>query len=573
MNKRNVAALMLSAALVNASYAVGANTPAPSEERTVSEVQPQTSSHTVDPFWRNATVYFLLTDRFANGDPSNDNAYGRQPDGDKLRSFMGGDLAGIIQKLEEGYFADLGVTAIWHTPVIEQIHRPFEEYGRSYPFHGYWPRDWTGVDEAFGTEAEFARMVELAHEQGIRILVDVIVNHAGPPINATDPRWPNDWVREGPDCDWASFAGVATCQIVPALQDIRTESEEPVALPPHLIEKWQSEGRLETEMAELDAFFERTGFPRAPKYYLIKWQTDWVREYGVDGFRIDTAKHVDPDVWAILKSEAEIAFADWKAANPDKVLDDRDFYMMGEVYNFGINGFQNAVAGTRAYDFGDIEVDFYDFGFDALINMGFATHARLPAPDLFQFYSDQMDSTFDGVGVLNYIASHDDQSPLDPLRENGYENAIKLLLAPGGVQIYYGDELDRSLVVEGTTGDATLRSFMNWEVLETEAGQASLLHWQRLANFRKNHFAVGAGRHEEHAWSPYVFSRVINEPSAQDKVLVGLADEAFGSINTYGVFADGERVRDAYHGDEMVVTNGALAFPTERKIALLELVR
>ena len=234
-----------------------------------------------DPFWRNATVYFLMTDRFANGDPSNDQAYGRQPDGDKLRSFMGGDLAGIIQKLEEGYFTDLGVTAIWHTPVIEQIRQPFEEYGRSYPFHGYWPRDWTGVDRAFGTEEEFARMVELAHEQDIRILVDVIVNHAGPPINEIDPLWPEDWVRRGPDCDWASFAGVATCQIVPALQDIRTESEAPVELPPHLIEKWREEGRLDAEMAELDAFFERTGFPRAPRYYLIKWQIDWVREYGV----------------------------------------------------------------------------------------------------------------------------------------------------------------------------------------------------------------------------------------------------------------------------------------------------
>ncbi|MBY0448747.1 MAG: hypothetical protein K2P95_08650, partial [Hyphomonadaceae bacterium] len=111
-----------------------------------------------DLLWRNATVYFLMTDRFHNGDPANDAAYGRKKDGDRLRSFEGGDLRGVIQKLEEGYFRDLGVTAIWTTPVIEQVHQPFTEFGRTYAYHGYWPRDWTAVDAAFGTEADFAEM-------------------------------------------------------------------------------------------------------------------------------------------------------------------------------------------------------------------------------------------------------------------------------------------------------------------------------------------------------------------------------------------------------------------------------
>ena len=169
------------------------------------------SQETIDVRWANSTIYFLMIDRFHNGDPSNDNAYGRQPDGDKLRSFLGGDIQGIIQKLEEGYFSDLGVDAIWTTPVIENIHQPFEEYGRSYAFHGYWPKDWTTVDKAFGSEQDFARMVKTAHERGIRIIVDVIANHAGPPINEQDPAWPEDWVRTAPGCDWQSFDGVATC--------------------------------------------------------------------------------------------------------------------------------------------------------------------------------------------------------------------------------------------------------------------------------------------------------------------------------------------------------------------------
>ncbi|MEM1437361.1 MAG: alpha-amylase family glycosyl hydrolase [Pseudomonadota bacterium] len=526
--------------------------------------------HSIDPRWANATIYFLLTDRFRNGDPSNDTAYGRQPDGDTLRSFMGGDIAGVIEKLEEGYFTDLGVDAIWTTPVIEQIRQPYEEYGRSYSYHGYWPRDWTGVDQAYGSEADFARMVEAAHSKGIRVIVDVIINHAGPPINEIDPPWPEDWVRTDPICDWQSFAGVATCLIVPALQDIRTESDDAVDLPPHIIAKWEQEGRLDQELRELDAFFERTELPRAPQNYIIKWLTDWVREYGVDGFRVDTAKHVDPEVWRILKSEAALAFDEWKAAHSEKVLDDRPFYMVGEVFNFGAGGFENAVAGTRDYDYGDIEVDFFDYGFDALINMGFATHASLPTADLFQFYADQMQGPFSGAGLVNYIDSHDDPKPLDPARKNAYENAIKLMLAPGAAQIYYGDEISRSLIVEGTRGDATLRSFMNWEALETEAGRAMLSHWQRLGQFRQHHLAVGAGRHEEHSWTPYVFSRRLEVGGHNDAVVVALSNTPINVIEVHGVFAEGQRVRDAYHGGVSVVEEGQVRFEDAAKLFLLE---
>lgn len=523
------------------------------------------------PLWRNAVIYFLLTDRFANGDERNDGAYGRVEDGDTLRSFMGGDLKGVVRKLEEGYFRDLGVTAIWTSPVIEQVQRPFEEYGRSYGFHGYWPRDWTRVDGAFGEESDFAKLVEIAHSQGIRVVVDVIMNHAGP-VTELDPAWPADWVRTAPACDWKTFSSVATCLIVPALQDIRTESEAPVDLPDFLIEKWRAEGRLDAEIAELDAFFERTGYPRAPKYYLIKWLTDWVRDYGVDGFRADTAKHVEPEVWAILKKEAALAFAEWKSANPDKVLDNRDFYMVGEVFNYGVAGFEKAAPGSRLFDYGDRKVDFFDFGFDALINMGFPTHAKASMPELFQLYADEMAGPFKGKGVLNYIASHDDMAPIDPDRKNAFENATKLLLAPGAAQIYYGDELGRTLNAEGATGDAKLRSFMNWDALNEPEGEALLDHWRKLGAFRKAHPAVGAGSHAEIQRSPYVFARALGENGVDDAVLVGVADGApLTSIPTAGVFADGATLRDAYSGETLIVDLGRVRFSSPRSIALLSI--
>ena len=90
------------------------------------------------PFlWENATVYFMLTDRFNNGDPSNDTPLGRKQDGGLLRSFMGGDIKGITLKIEEGYFNDLGVNAIWITPPVEQVHGYTDEgWGKTYAYHG-----------------------------------------------------------------------------------------------------------------------------------------------------------------------------------------------------------------------------------------------------------------------------------------------------------------------------------------------------------------------------------------------------------------------------------------------------
>jgi alpha-amylase len=92
-------------------------------------------------WWKHGTVYFVLTDRFVNGDKANDAAYGRQKDGAPLRYFMGGDFAGITQKIRDGYFNALGVSALWITPPVEQIHGYTDEgTGKSYGFHGYWAR-------------------------------------------------------------------------------------------------------------------------------------------------------------------------------------------------------------------------------------------------------------------------------------------------------------------------------------------------------------------------------------------------------------------------------------------------
>ncbi|WP_226668764.1 alpha-amylase family glycosyl hydrolase [Microbulbifer aggregans] len=521
-----------------------------------------------DPYWNNATIYFMLPDRFNNGNPDNDLAYERKNDAAYMRGFFGGDLQGVIDKLETGYFEALGVDAIWMAPVIENIHGADEADKRTYAFHGYWPKDWTTVDANFGTEADLARLIELAHKRGVRVLLDAIINHTGP-VTELDPVWPADWVRTDPVCDWSSFAENVTCAIHPNLTDILTESETAVALPPQLTEKWQREGRLEQEQAELDAFFERTGYPRAPKYYIVKWLTDWVREYGVDGFRVDTVKHTEPEIWAILKKESELAFEQWKAANPAQKIDDRPFFMVGEVYNYGLNDFSNSKG--RLYDYGDRQVDFFAHGFDSLINMGFPAHAGDDMDSLFTRYSDILhEGDLKDAAVLNYLGSHDDHHSFDRERQQVKSAALKLMLAPGAAQIYYGDEIARPMTDEKAFGDAAMRVPMDWSSLQSAETREVLAHWQKLGQFRKAHLAVGAGVHKKLEEAPYVFSRTLGD----DRVLVAL-DVSAGEkqIDAHGVFADGTLLRDYYSGLEVRVEGGKVRLDSEFDIVLLGEVR
>jgi len=522
---------------------------------------------TGDPaaFWNSATIYFLLTDRFRNGDPTNDLALGRAQDGAVLRSFQGGDLTGLLRKLKEGYFDSLGVDAIWITPFVEQIHGSVdEETGWTYGYHGYWTRDWTAVDPALGTEDDLHELVDAAHERGIRVIMDAVINHTGP-VTPQDPQWPDDWVRTGPRCVYRDYTTTVNCTLVDNLPDILTDRDDPVELPEPLLDKWEREGRLDQELTELDAFFERTGYPLAPRYYIMKWLTDWVRELGFDGYRVDTAKHFEEAVSAELKREAKRAFSDWKAAHPNRVLDDLPFYMMGEVYNYELSN-------GRDFDFGDVTVDFFDYGYDGLINFGFKREAAGSLDDLFTRYSAALrEGELRGVTILNFVSSHDDGSPYDPERADPFGTGTRLLLAPGGAQIYYGDELARPLRVEGAVGDANLRSVMNWQDLERGGSTAKILeHWQKLGRFRRAHPAVGAGAHRRHQAEPYIFSRALETDGLSDLVLVAMA-QGVGpkAIPVFGVFPDGTELLDAYSGATGTVTNGEISLVTESGLVLL----
>lgn len=515
--------------------------------------------------WEASNIYFLLTDRFKNGDTLNDKIIERNKTTGVLRGFQGGDIRGVIQKLDDGYFSDLGINALWMTPVVEQIHGSVDEgTGNSYGFHGYWTKDWTALDPSYGTKEDLAELVEKAHAKGIRIVLDAVINHTGP-VTDIDPVFPSDWVRTSPKCTYDSYKNYIDCTLVENLPDVKTESNERVELPQTLVEKWKKEGRYDEEIAELEAFFKETGYPRAPKYYIMKWLSDYIVDLGIDGYRVDTVKHTYEDVWSAFSKICQSKFDTFKKNNPTKVLDNNNFFLVGEVYNYGISA-------KRMFDFGDKKVDYFANGFNSLINFDFKGDANRTYEELFSDYSNILQNNLEGYSVMNYISSHDDSSPFDKKREKTIEAATKLLLTPGISQIYYGDESARSLEIEGAIGDATLRSYMNWEDIQNNPKTKEVLvHYQKLGKFRINHPAIGAGKHSQINASPYVFSRTLAKDNFNDAIVIGL-DLKSGKkeITVDTIFKDGEEVFDAYSGTKAIVKKGKVSFDTPFTIVLIE---
>lgn len=518
------------------------------------------------PFvWEGANLYFLLTDRFNNGNPDNDINFNRTSKTGELRGFEGGDIAGITKKIDTGYFDDLGINVIWFTPVLEQIHGSVDEgTGNSYGYHGYWTKDWTNLDPNFGTKEDLKKLVEKAHSKGIRVVLDAVINHTGP-VTEQDPVWPESWVRTEPVCDFKTFETTTTCTLVKNLPDIKTENNNSVSITEQLANKWKIENRYEEEMAELEAFFIRTGYPKSPRFYIIKWLTDYISEFGIDGYRADTVKHTEETVWEEFKKECEFAFALWKENNPNKVLDQNNFFLFGEVYNWNISQ-------AKDFDFGDKKVNFFNYGFDAMINFELKTDAHNDYEFIFSKYSEIINKHLNEKTVVNYLTSHDDGTPFDKERTKPFESGTILLLTPGISQIYYGDESSRSLIIKGTEGDATLRSNMNWNQINSDTQTKKvLIHWQKLGQFRRNHPAIGGGTHKMISETPYIFSRTLKTNKFEDQVVIGL-DLPIGEkiVQIGSIFKDDTILIDRYSGMEITVKKGVVSLDSEQNIVLLE---
>jgi alpha-amylase len=305
----------------------------------------------------------------------------------------------------------------------------------------------------------------------------------------------------------------------------------------------------------------------------MKWLADYVQELGIDGFRVDTTKHAEESVWAELLAIAQAAFDDWKTENPAEVLDENQFFMLGEVYNYSIFGGRNYL-----FDGGEVSVDYYNYGFNSLINFSFKDDVLLQPQQLFEKYDTVLNTgDFSNITTMNYVSSHDDGTINDRVRNNITDAITKLLLTQGMAQIYYGDETGRKLTDSLATGDATLRTFMNWEELEANQPlQNHLAHSQTVGKFRAQHPSIGAGRHNSiqasSESSPYVFTRILNKSGISDQVLIVMGKSENVAVPVGKNIADGSNLFDAYSKQSYTVKDGSITSISKNDLMLLEVM-
>ncbi len=314
------------------------------------------------------------------------------------------------------------------------------------------------------------------------------------------------------------------------LPDFRTERETPVGLPPILQRKPDTRARA---------------LPETPvRGYLVQWLSDWVREYGIDGFRCDTVKHVEPASWLALKQAASAALREWKGRHPQQKIDDAPFWMTGEVWGHGPQ-----------------RSSWHEAGFDSMINFDFQSSAAAPWDKLDKLWLAYANGLRSGprFDILSYISSHD--TALFP-RDNLQHGISALLLTPGGVQLFYGDESARpnGPSPDGDPQQAT-RSDMNWDSIDT----ALLQHTQTLLQFRLRHPALARGEHYRVSDHPYAFGRQLENG---DQVLVVPAAQGDISLPA-GRFAEGQRLYDAYGKQTVNVEQGRIKLQA-RGMVLLE---
>jgi glycosidase len=365
------------------------------------------------------SVYFVMTDRFADGDASNNND-GFDPT--DIGYWHGGDFKGLTEKLS--YIKNLGVSAIWITPPIKQQ----SIQGNSAAYHGYWGLDFLTVDPHLGSEADFKKLVTTAHATGLKIFIDVVANHTADVISYKDGK-----------------------AYIPA-------GKEKVKNPAFLnkLENYHNVGdsTFTGESSLLGDFFGlddlATEKPEVVKGFIDIWSY-WIREFDIDGMRIDTFKHVNPEFWKSVIPAIQKA-----AANSGK----KSFPIFGEVADGDPQTLSSYVAGGQT-------PSVLDFGFNDQVTRyaaSYGTADRLAK--LFNADDLYTTSKTSAYGLATFLGNHDMGRIGTAILRNATDNAsaVKraiiaqsmLLLLRGGPVLYYGDELGMT----GAGGDKLARQDM-----------------------------------------------------------------------------------------------------------------
>lgn len=397
--------------------------------------------------WDEARIYFMLTDRFYDGDKTNNNPNGEYYDLDHPESYHGGDFAGITKKLD--YLDKLGINTIWITPIVDNIDWDlrYGKEGSQYGYHGYWAKNFEKLDEHLGDMAAFHRLIDAANERGIKIMVDVVLNHPG--------------------------YGMEPGAVSTGATNFPTNKERQVF-----------EGMIRSNPVDGDDLkMSLSGLPdfkteeASVRDQLVKWQTDWIKRSKtkkgntIDYFRVDTVKHVDSTTWKSFKNELT-------AIKPD-------FKMIGEHYGASVNN-------TGGY--------LHSGQMDSLLDFDFKYQAE-------SFVNGNIDGVESALQYRNmqlsneatlgqFLSSHDEDGFLVS-RAGGDEGkhmvaASLQMTAKGQPVIYYGEEVGQSGKHAGDMDKGEFnenRYDFDWKRVTGE-GKAMHTHYQKLLNIRADYSKV-----------------------------------------------------------------------------------
>lgn len=463
------------------------------------EVAARNKKNADDFDWDESVIYFMVTDRFFDGNESNNTASGEKTYGkDNAGLYHGGDFAGITQKLD--YLEDLGINTIWITPIVENIpgvkvtDTGKEDVPYNAAYHGYWASDFTKLNPTLGTEEEFQTLIDQAHSRGIRIMVDIVVNHAG-----YDTDFGN-MIRSGDDI----VSGSDQKDSLSNLPDFKTEDP-------------------------------------AVSAQLVKWQTQWVKDFGIDYFRVDTVKHVENDTWAELKNALTEV--------------DSDFKMIGEYAGGGYASNGNTL-GTGEMD-SDLDFDFNDQ----------ATNFVKGNISTVESFLTSRNSVLNNTYMTGqFLGSHDEDGFKKKLLDGGMAEdaataasmvaASLQITAKGQPVIYYGEEI-------GLTGlnnypYQTNRYDFDWTMVNSD--NKTYQHYKKMLSIRNAYTDVFArGDRKTILASDENGYDIVSRSYKGTKLYVGLNIKDVAQTVEIPVSENnGTVLKDLYSGKTYTVSNGKI---------------
>lgn len=463
------------------------------------EITARNKKNADDFDWDESVIYFMVTDRFFDGNESNNTASGAKTYGkDNAGLYHGGDFAGITQKLD--YLEDLGINTIWITPIVENIpgvtvtDTGKEDVPYNAAYHGYWASDFTKLNPTLGTEEEFQTLIDQAHNRGIRIMVDIVVNHAGYDTDF------GDMIRSGEDI----VSGSDQKDSLSNLPDFRTEDP-------------------------------------AVSAQLVKWQTQWVKDFGIDYFRVDTVKHVENDTWAELKNALTET--------------DPNFKMIGEYAGGGYASNGNTL-GTGEMD-SDLDFDFNDQA---------TNFVKGNISSVESFLTSRNSGLNNTYMTGQFLGSHDEDGFKKKLLDGGMAEdaataasmvaASLQITAKGQPVIYYGEEI-------GLTGlnnypYQTNRYDFDWTMVNSD--NKTYQHYKKMLSIRNAYTDVFArGDRKTILASDENGYDIVSRSYKGTKLYVGLNIKDVAQTVEIPVSENnGTVLKDLYSGKTYTVSNGKI---------------